>query len=468
MTGDDDPDDRRTYPWADLGGTPDTEMLAHYKALARVRRENAVLTGRRLQGAARRRRGGRRRLRPQDRSQAALVVVNRGDVGGDRGRPGRRLPAAMASRSTGASPSAPAPSTVGGVGGGQGQRDHPGQRRRAARHGQRGSGRPRGPGAHSRRRGQRRARPDLDRVHRVPARYDVWTSPVSRRRLGQGQRLPGLRDLVHRHRPRNGVATLRRRDGDGRGRERRRACPTRSTGLPHYAIGWANLQWPPTMTHTISAVNRTDTVYGQVWIDGVTNQPGATPGLRAQLGFGPDGSDPDGNAAWSGWTLRSTGTPATTTSSRPACCPRRWARSTTPTGTPRPTAATGSTRTSTASAPATAAAQAGALDRQLVGRHDRPRHGREPAGHRGLAGRHRAWRGTRSSATRRCRATRSSARRRRTGRATSSSTVTDTAYVDTTVGEGETWHYRVVALDQLVQPLGASASEVRRPPSCAR
>ncbi|MFN8632049.1 MAG: glycoside hydrolase family 13 protein [Chloroflexota bacterium] len=42
-------------------------------------------------------------------------------------------------------------------------------------------------------------------------------------------------------------------------------------GLPHLAIGWANLQWPPTMTHTISAVTRTDTAYGQVWIDGVTS-----------------------------------------------------------------------------------------------------------------------------------------------------------------------------------------------------
>ena len=30
----------------------------------------------------------------------------------------------------------------------------------------------------------------------------------------------------------------------------------------------------------------------------MTNQPGATPSLRAQLGFGPDGSDPAGNAAW--------------------------------------------------------------------------------------------------------------------------------------------------------------------------
>ena len=52
------------------------------------------------------------------------------------------------------------------------------------------------------------------------------------------------------------------------------------------------------MTHTVSAVDRTDNAYGQVWIDGVTSQPGATPGLIAQLGFGPDGSNPAGNAAW--------------------------------------------------------------------------------------------------------------------------------------------------------------------------
>jgi hypothetical protein len=52
------------------------------------------------------------------------------------------------------------------------------------------------------------------------------------------------------------------------------------------------------MTHVVSAVDRTDNAYGQVWIDGQTNQPGATPSLVAQLGFGPDGSNPDGNAAW--------------------------------------------------------------------------------------------------------------------------------------------------------------------------
>ena len=70
------------------------------------------------------------------------------------------------------------------------------------------------------------------------------------------------------------------------------------SAMPHYTIGWANLQWPPTMNHTISVIDRTDNAYGQVWIDGVTGQPGQTPTLLAQLGFGPSSSNPDGNADW--------------------------------------------------------------------------------------------------------------------------------------------------------------------------
>jgi hypothetical protein len=70
------------------------------------------------------------------------------------------------------------------------------------------------------------------------------------------------------------------------------------SALPHLTIGWANLQWPPTIDHTISAVNRTDNAYGQVWIDGATSQPGQTPTLQAQLGFGPTTSNPAIDAGW--------------------------------------------------------------------------------------------------------------------------------------------------------------------------
>jgi hypothetical protein len=57
-------------------------------------------------------------------------------------------------------------------------------------------------------------------------------------------------------------------------------------------IGWANLQWPPSLTQ--QAGTPSDNVYGQVWIDGLTQNPGAAAGLRAELGYGPQGSDPSG------------------------------------------------------------------------------------------------------------------------------------------------------------------------------
>jgi glycosidase len=71
-----------------------------------------------------------------------------------------------------------------------------------------------------------------------------------------------------------------------------------ATATTAYNIGWANLQWPPTIEHTISAFNRTENVYGQIWIDGVTLLPGETPGLLAEVGFGPVGSTPDEGWTW--------------------------------------------------------------------------------------------------------------------------------------------------------------------------
>jgi hypothetical protein len=68
------------------------------------------------------------------------------------------------------------------------------------------------------------------------------------------------------------------------------------TVQPQLVIGWANLQWPPTLSETVGG--RTDDVFGQVWIDGVTSLPGPTPGLMAQAGFGPEGTNPDGAPGW--------------------------------------------------------------------------------------------------------------------------------------------------------------------------
>lgn len=69
------------------------------------------------------------------------------------------------------------------------------------------------------------------------------------------------------------------------------------SALPAYNIDWANLQWPFTITHTIG-VTPTVNIYGQVYIAGVTSEPGATPGLLAQVGYGRNESDPRVEPDW--------------------------------------------------------------------------------------------------------------------------------------------------------------------------
>src|SRR5687768_16732237 len=78
ITGDDDPDDRRTYPWTDQGGTPDQDMFIHYQRLNTLRSSNDVLVH-----------GNFKVLFTDDGSQvvaygrktgdqAAIVIINRG------------------------------------------------------------------------------------------------------------------------------------------------------------------------------------------------------------------------------------------------------------------------------------------------------------------------------------------------------------------------------------------------------
>jgi hypothetical protein len=75
------------------------------------------------------------------------------------------------------------------------------------------------------------------------------------------------------------------------------AYSNEASALPHFDVGWANLQWPYEITHTIG-LTPTENVYGQVWIDGVTDPPGATPGLMAQLGYSLPSTDP---SSWTTW-----------------------------------------------------------------------------------------------------------------------------------------------------------------------
>ncbi|MEA2606944.1 MAG: hypothetical protein QOI00_1701, partial [Chloroflexota bacterium] len=296
VTGADDPDDRRTYPWADLGGHPDTNLLAHYTALAALRSSVPAL-----------RSGDFRILLADDAaetvaygrktgSQVAILVLNRSSstrdvvipVGGyvpDGVALARRFGVGVAASGSvsvaGGQVTVSLPALSGLVLASETVDLTP-------------------PPAPTNLHVTDEAANQLSIAWTASpgaAGYDVWVSPLSGGGYvkantgpvsGTSFTIDGLDNA------RTYYIVVRALDAAGNAS----APSNEAHGLPHLVIGWANLQWPPTMTHVISAVDRTDNVYGQVWIDGVTSQPGATPSLTAQLGFGPDGSNPDGNAAW--------------------------------------------------------------------------------------------------------------------------------------------------------------------------
>jgi glycosidase len=68
-----------------------------------------------------------------------------------------------------------------------------------------------------------------------------------------------------------------------------------ANATPAFPIGYAVLQWPKTIDQAITA-NYT-TVYGQIYVAGLTDAGGDPDAILAQVGFGAPGSDP---AGW-GW-----------------------------------------------------------------------------------------------------------------------------------------------------------------------
>lgn len=82
-------------------------------------------------------------------------------------------------------------------------------------------------------------------------------------------------------------------------------CNNEATATPALAIDWHALQWPPTITHTVSAITPTSTVYGQVYIAGVTDPAGQATGVIAQLGYGAENSTPDNTWTWFPTTFNS-------------------------------------------------------------------------------------------------------------------------------------------------------------------
>ncbi len=296
VTGDDDPDDRRTYPWQDLGGKPAKDLFVHYQTLAFLRDHYSALTD-----------GDIRILLADDAADVvaygrktdrlgAVVVVNRSAQNQSVAIPvtGYLPEGTILYKAYAVGTGAPRWVTVtdGAINGIIGPDSawllvtslidlQP----------------PAKPtGLHITNTGNGEVSLAWNAVNHA-AGYNVYRSPLTGGGFEKVNASPlnttsftdaGLRNAQTFFY----VVTALDKAGN------ESAYSNEVSGVPHLTIGWANLQWPPTMTYTVSALNTTDTAYGQVWIDGETNKPGATPSLRAQLGFGPAGSNPATDAGW--------------------------------------------------------------------------------------------------------------------------------------------------------------------------
>lgn len=292
VTGADDPDNRRTYPWPQEGGKPDDALAAHYTALGALRAATPVLRDGALYPLAADDAAGTVAYGRKDGTQAAIVAVDKsanGDtvtiptagfvpdgtaftvaygVGDAAGATyttsGGSLQVPLAALSgailvTGTidlTPTAAPAIALGGAGNGT-------------------------------------ASLSWSPVDGATS-YEVLRSPVTGGGYVQAGTTTGTTftdtGLVNGAPEYYVVRAL-----DPAGNES--ADSNEVVAEPHLQIGWANLQWPLSGSYTLSPTAGL-TAYGQVWIDGATNQPGPTAGLQAQLGYGAPGSDPAGG----GWT----------------------------------------------------------------------------------------------------------------------------------------------------------------------
>ena len=273
VTGADDPDDRRTYPWADTGGTPDTALADHYRSLAALRQDVPALTDGDFRVLLADDPAGTLALERQTAHNAAVVAVNRS--------------ASTRSLDIPVSPYIPDGTSFAWRYGGSGDVVVSG----GALHvtlgpfagGLLATGSavdleaPAAPtGLHVTAEGDGTVSLGWNAVTGASS-YAVYRSPLSGGgyvKVGAGNGTTfadsGLRNARTYYYVVRALDSVGNESGDS----------DEQHALPHLTIGWANLQWPPSMNHTISVVDRTDNAYGQVWIDGKTSAPGATSSHR--------------------------------------------------------------------------------------------------------------------------------------------------------------------------------------------
>lgn len=291
VTGDDDPDDRRTMPWSETGGSQDGELLAHYKALTGLRTSVPALAGGDVRVLLADDAEGTVAYGRKTASQAALVALNRSGAA-------RTLTIPVAGYVPDGTAFTPrfGQAAAAAVSGGTVTVSLPARSGAVLATGAIDLAPPAAPALVSATEGEGQVALGWNAVAGASA-YNVYRSPVS----GGGYVRANGAPVAGTSFTDTGLVNGRLlyyvvRALDAAGNES--TSSNELAALPYLNIDWSNLQWPPTLDHTVSVVDRTDDVYGQVYIDGETASPGQTPGLRAELGFGPDGSTPAGNAAW--------------------------------------------------------------------------------------------------------------------------------------------------------------------------
>ncbi|OGN87910.1 MAG: hypothetical protein A2X23_12600 [Chloroflexi bacterium GWC2_73_18] len=286
LSGHDDPDDRRPYPW----GAEDGALREHYRALAHLRADHEALREGDLRFLLADDAAGTLAFGRRTEAEAAVTVLNLAteertvaiDVGGylpdgtaladglggaattvSDGRISLSLPAhgsAVLVTAPGTDLAPPAAPT--------------------------GLAANAGPGS---------VRLTWEAADGA-ASYRVWRSLVS----GGGYAAvgetsgAGFTDTS----PRNGMRyfyAVTALDAAGNGSAR----SDEVSALPAFAIADARLDGPAAIEHPLSATGPGAPVAGLVTVEGYTAAAGPTVGLRAQVGFGPAGSDPAKNPGWS-------------------------------------------------------------------------------------------------------------------------------------------------------------------------
>ncbi|HEY6962531.1 MAG TPA: alpha-amylase family glycosyl hydrolase [Gaiellaceae bacterium] len=291
VTGSDDPDNRRTYPWPQEGGKPDTSLQAHYAALGALRAATPVLRDGTLVPLAADDAAGTVAYGRKTETQAAIVVLDKGSAGATAAIPTAGfVPDGTTFRGVyGVSNAAGSTYTTAN---GQLQVPVAALSGLLLVTGQVDLTPPAAPAATLSGDGDGTASIAWNAVDGA-ASYDVFRSPVSGGgyvKVGSTTATSfgdsGLTDGVPYYYAVEAV--------DAAGNE---SDPSNEVqALPHLTIVWANLQWPPEASYTLSVYGGL-TAFGQVYIPNATQLPGPTPTLQAQLGYGAAGSDPR-----SGWT----------------------------------------------------------------------------------------------------------------------------------------------------------------------